>query len=307
MTADTPLSSSVIGLGSMGLGIARSIARSGQSVAGYDVNSGAIAQLLAAGGTGAASVAEAATGRDVVIVVVVNGAQTRDVLFGAGGAAAAMNKGGVIISCATMSPDDARALARDASALGLLYLDAPISGGATKAASGELTVLASGEPAAFARARPILDVIAAKVYELGDAAGIGASFKMVNQLLAGVHIAAACEAMTFAAKLGLDLARVYEVITASAGNSWMFENRVPHILDGDYAPRSAISIFTKDLGIVSDMGRAQKFPLPIAANALQMFLMTAAAGMDRDDDASVARMIASVTGLALPTMKAAAE
>ncbi len=176
-----------------------------------------------------------------------------------------------------------------------------------KAASGELTVLASGEPVAFAKARPALDAMAGKVYELGDAAGIGAAFKMVNQLLAGVHIAAACEAMTFAGRLGLDLAKVYEVITASAGNSWMFENRVPHILEGDYAPRSAISIFTKDLGIVQDMGRANKFPLPIAANALQLFLMTAAAGMDRDDDASVARMIAEVTGVALPEVKTRAS
>ena len=107
-----------------------------------------------------------------------------------------------------------------------------------------------------------------------------------------MHIAAACEAVTFAKKLGLDLPTVYKVITASAGNSWMFENRVPHILDGDYAPRSAVEIFTKDLGIVSDMGRREKFPLQIAATALQMFLMTAAAGMERDDDASVARMIA---------------
>lgn len=302
---DAPVSTAVIGLGSMGLGMARSIATRGLPVTGFDVNAAAIAQLVAGGGTSAASISEAASGRDIVITVVVNAAQTRDVLFGAGGAAAAMAKGGLIISCATMSPDDARALAKDAADLGLLYLDAPISGGAVRAAAGELTVLASGEPAAFAKARPILDVIAAKVYELGDTAGIGASFKMVNQLLAGVHIAAACEAVTFAAKLGLDLPRVYEVITASAGNSWMFENRVPHILDGDYAPKSAISIFTKDLGIVSDMGRAQKFPLPIAANALQLFLMTAAAGMDRDDDASVARMIAEITGLELPTAKPA--
>jgi 3-hydroxyisobutyrate dehydrogenase len=288
----------------MGLGMARSIAKAGFPVAGFDVNASAIEQLVAAGGTRADNVAAAARERDVLIVVVVNAAQTRDVLFGAGGAAAALRKGGVILSCATMSPDDARALAQDAEALGLLYLDAPISGGAVRAAAGELTVLASGTAAAFAKAKPVLDVIAAKVYELGDAAGIGASFKMVNQLLAGVHIAAACEAMTFASKLGLDLDRVYEVITASAGNSWMFENRVPHILEGDYSPRSAVSIFTKDLGIVSDMGRAQKFPLPIAANALQLFLMTAAAGMDRDDDASVARMIAAITGLSLPTAKA---
>ena len=237
----------------------------------------------------------------MLLVVVVNAAQTDTVLFGEKGAAAAMKRGSVIISSATMAPDDARKLAAKAEALGLLYLDAPISGGAAKAAIGQLTVMASGTPETFKRARPVLDAIAATVYELGDAAGIGASFKMVNQLLAGVHIAAACEAVTFAKKLGLDLPTVYKVITASAGNSWMFENRVPHILDGDYAPRSAVEIFTKDLGIVSDMGRREKFPLQIAATALQMFLMTAAAGMERDDDASVARMIAEMTGLELPS------
>jgi 3-hydroxyisobutyrate dehydrogenase len=240
---------------------------------------------------------------DIALIVVVNAAQTEAILFGA--AARAMKPGGVIIASPTMAPDDARRLAEKAEALGLLYLDAPISGGAAKAASGELTVMASGRPEAFDRARPALDAIAAKVYELGDAAGIGASFKMVNQLLAGVHIAAACEAVTFASKLGLDLAKVYEVITAAAGNSWMFENRVPHILDGDYSPRSAVAIFTKDLGIVGDMGRREKFPLPVAATALQMFLATAAAGMERDDDASVARMIARITGVTLPASKKA--
>jgi len=231
---------------------------------------------------------------------VVNAAQTDAVLFGGDGAAAAMKRDGVIVACVTMAPDDARRLAAKAAAQGLHYLDAPISGGPLKAAAGQLTVMASGSPEAFARARPALDAIAATVHELGDAAGIGAAFKMVNQLLAGVHIAAACEAVTFAAKLGLDLPTVYKVITASAGNSWMFENRVPHILEGDYRPRSAVAIFTKDLGIVSDMGRREKFPLPIAATALQMFLMTAAAKMERDDDASVARMIAGLTGLELP-------
>jgi 3-hydroxyisobutyrate dehydrogenase len=123
---------------------------------------------------------------------------------------------------------------------------------------------------------------------------------MINQLLAGVHIAAACEAMAFAAKQGLDLRRVYEVITKSAGNSWMFENRVPHILDADYAPKSAVDIFVKDLGIVQDMARAEKYPVPVAAAALQMFLMASGAGMGRDDDASVARLYAQVSGAKLP-------
>jgi 3-hydroxyisobutyrate dehydrogenase len=284
----------------MGLGMAQSMVKRGIKVSGFDINSAAIAKLADAGGSGSASVADVAKNADVLLVVVVNAAQTDTVLFGEEGAAAAMKKGSVIISSATMAPDDARRLAAKAEALGLLYLDAPISGGAAKAALGQLTVMASGTPETFKRSRPVLDAIAATVHELGDAAGIGASFKMVNQLLAGVHIAAACEAVTFAKKLGLDLPTVYKVITASAGNSWMFENRVPHILDGDYAPRSAVEIFTKDLGIVSDMGRREKFPLQIAATALQMFLMTAAAGMERDDDASVARMIAEMTGLELP-------
>jgi putative dehydrogenase len=300
VTTQNTLAAGVIGLGSMGLGMAQSMVKRGIRVAGFDINSAAVAKLAAAGGSSASSVAEVAKNADVLLVVVVNAAQTDTVLFGEKGAAAAMKPGSVIISSATMAPDDARRLAAKAEALGLLYLDAPISGGAAKAAIGQLTVMASGSPETFKRARPVLDAIAATVYELGDAAGIGASFKMVNQLLAGVHIAAACEAVTFAKKLGLDLPTVYKVITASAGNSWMFENRVLHILDGDYAPRSAVEIFTKDLGIVSDMGRREKFPLQIAATALQMFLMTAAAGMERDDDASVARMIAEITGLELP-------
>ena len=303
MSSTAPISAAFIGLGSMGLGMALSAARAGISVAGFDINPASVTTLAAAGGRASASASGAAAGRDIVVAVVVNSAQTREVLFGAGAVARAMKPGSVIISCATMAPDDARALAFEAEALGLLYLDAPMSGGAIKASSGDLTFMASGSPAAFARARPVLDAVAGKVYELGDEPGIGASFKMVNQLLAGVHIAAACEAMTFAAKLGLDLRKVYEVITASAGSSWMFENRVPHILDADYAPRSAVSIFTKDLGIVSDMGRREKFPMAIASTALQMFIMTAAAGMDRDDDASVARMIAQVTGVKLPDPK----
>ena len=294
----------VIGLGSMGLGMAKSLLQKGHAVSGADLNANAVQALGAMGGKGFATAAEAARGADILVVVVVNAAQTDAVLFGPDGAASAMKAGGVIISSATMSPDDARRLAASAHALGLHYLDAPISGGAAKAAAGQLTIMASGTDAAFAVARPALDAMAATVHELGNEAGIGAAFKMVNQLLAGVHIAAACEAVTFAAKLGLDLPTVYKVITASAGNSWMFENRVPHILDGDYAPRSAIDIFTKDLGIVSDMGRKEKFPLPVAATALQMFLMTAAAGMGRDDDASVARLIAQITGVSLPPQKA---
>ncbi|MFC3086918.1 L-threonate dehydrogenase [Tabrizicola soli] len=304
MNATTDLRICVLGLGSMGLGMAASLRKRGFAVTGYDPNAEALKRFAEAGGQGAASPAEAARGADVVLSVVVNAAQTETALFGPDGAAPALARGGIVVSSATMSPEAARALAARCAELGLGYLDAPISGGAVRAAAGELTIMASGPAGVFQRLRPVLDAIAAKVYELGDDAGTGAAFKIVNQLLAGVHIAAACEAITFAKAMNLDIAKVYEVITASAGNSWMFENRVPHILDGDYAPRSAVEIFTKDLGIVSDIGRGLKFPTPIAAMALQMFVMTAAAGMGRDDDASVARMIAGLVGLELPGMGA---
>ncbi|MAQ39412.1 MULTISPECIES: L-threonate dehydrogenase [Thioclava] len=297
----------VIGLGSMGFGMAESLLRDGFAVTGVDVNADAMERFSALGGAVAADPATGAQDADLVIAVVVNADQTEQVLFGPGGAVATMSKGGVVMSCATMAPDLARVFAKRCAEVGVEYLDTPISGGAVRAASGELTIMGSGPSATFARIRPALDSVAAKVYELGEEAGTGAAFKVVNQLLAGVHIAAACEAITFAKAMDLDLEKVYEVITASAGNSWMFENRVPHVLEGDYSPRSAVDIFTKDLGIVADIGRDMKFPTPIASTAMQMFVMTAAAGMGRDDDASVARMLADIAGLELPGATPASE
>jgi putative dehydrogenase len=286
----------VIGLGSMGHGMALSLRRNGFDVVGCDVNPEAIERFRAEGGAGASLPAEAGAGADVVISVVVNSAQTEAVLFGEDGCAETMKPGSLFISSATMAPDAARRLAARAAERGLLYLDAPISGGAKRAAEGELTVLASGTSPAMERARPVLGAVAKTVFELGTEPGTAAAFKMVNQLLAGVHIAAACESIAFARAEGLDLERVYDVITQSAGNSWMFQDRVPHILAGDYTPRSAVSIFVKDLGIVLDMARSGSLPAPMAGTALQMFLMTAAAGMAHDDDSSVARLYTEVIG-----------
>lgn len=290
----------IIGLGSMGYGMATSLRRAGFDVAGCDVNPENVERFANDGGRAAATPAEAAKDADIVVSVVVNAAQTEAILFGDNGAAATMPRGAAFISSATMNPDYARAFAKRLEATGRLYLDAPISGGAQRAAEGALTILASGSAEAFAAARPALDAMAATLYELGDVPGQGAAFKMINQLLAGVHIAAASEALTFAARQGLDIRKVYEVITASAGNSWMFENRMPRVLDSDYSPRSAVEIFVKDLGIVQDMARDARFPVPLAAAALQMFLMTAGAGMGRDDDSSVARLYAQVSGTKLP-------
>jgi 3-hydroxyisobutyrate dehydrogenase len=289
----------VIGLGAMGYGIAASLVRKGWPVVGADANPAAAARFAYEFGSATGSAREAASGADVVILVLVNAAQCEAVLFGDAGALATAAPDALIISCVTMDPAQARSISARTEAAGRAFVDAPTSGGPIRAAEGALTLLTSGREDAMKRAEPIFDAIASKVYRLGGEPGAGSAFKMINQLLAGVHIAAACEAIAFAKKLGLDLAKVYEVITASAGNSWMFENRVPHILDGDYAPKSAVNIFTKDLGIVSDMARAASFPTPLAASALQMFLMTAASGMGRDDDASVARLYAKIAGVEL--------
>lgn len=290
----------VIGLGSMGLGMAKTLVTAGWEVAGCDLSIAARQHLAEAGGTVFDTPALAVAECGIVLSVVVNAEQSEAILFGQHGAAAAMKPGSVFVSCATIQPERARDFAARLKKLDIYYLDAPISGGAKKAASGELSIMAAGEKAAFDRAMAMLDVIGAKIFQLGEKAGIGSSVKMINQLLAGTHIAVACEAMALAAKLELDLDVVYEVILASAGNSWVFENRVPHILAGDYSPQSAVEIFVKDLGIVQDIARQQRFPTPIAAAALQMYLATAGAGMGGDDDASVARLYARLSGARLP-------
>jgi 3-hydroxyisobutyrate dehydrogenase len=284
----------VIGLGSMGLGVARALAAAGLEVHGHDVRPEPVAALAAAGGIAAPTPAAAALHADVLVLLVVNAEQTDAALFGPDGAAPALRKGAVVVSSATVAPEYAAALGDRLGAMGLLHLDAPVSGGAAKAAAGQLTVMASGAPAAFDAARPVLDAMAAKVHRLGDRSGVGSKVKMVNQLLAGVHVAAAAEAMALCLKAGADPAVTYEVICGSAGSSWMFQNRVPHILAGDYTPLSAVSIFVKDLGIVLDSGRRLGMPLPLASAAHQMFLLAAAAGHAGEDDSAVVKIFPGV-------------
>ena len=218
-----------IGLGSMGMGAARNLLAKGLEVTGCDPAERA---RSAFDGPSVAQAAALPHGTEAVLVLTVNAAQARAALFGEGGCAARLAPGAVLIVSATMAPADARALAEEAAARQLLYLDAPVSGGATGAANGALTVMASGTPQAFAAARPVLECIATKVWELGNTPGLGATMKVVHQLLAGVHIATAAEAMALGIKAGLDPQQIYGVVTGAAGNSWMFGNRMAHVLAG---------------------------------------------------------------------------
>jgi L-threonate 2-dehydrogenase len=206
----------------------------------------------------------------------------------------------VILCCATVAPEAARALEPKITAAGFLMLDAPVSGGKAGAHAGTMTVMASGSEAAFAKAQPVLDAISSKVWRLGGKAGVGSTVKMVNQLLAGVHIATAAEALALGIRAGADPRTLFEVISSSAGSSWMWQNRVPHILDGDDTPLSAVNIFVKDLGIVLDQARALTFPLPLASAAHQLFLAAAAHGEGAKDDAFVIRVWQALTGIELP-------
>jgi L-threonate 2-dehydrogenase len=211
-----------------------------------------------------------------------------------------MKPGGVVLSCATVSPEFAVSLGQRIAAAGLVSLDAPVSGGAARAASGEMTMMTSGPAAAYAACEDVLAAMSGKVYRLGDTHGLGSKVKIVNQLLAGVHIAAAAEAMALGLREGVDPEALFDVITHSAGNSWMFENRVPHILAGDYTPLSAVDIFVKDLGLVLDTARASKFPLPLSAAAHQMFMMASTAGHGGEDDSAVIKIF---PGIELPKGK----
>ena len=284
----------VIGLGAMGSGMARSLRRHGHAVRVFDVRAEVAQAFAAEGGIACSSLTDLAQQCQVIVSVVVNAAQTEAVLFGEGGCAAAMARGSVWVMCSTVDPNWSMALEARLATLGILYIDAPISGGAAKAASGEMTMMTAGVPAAYAAVGPLLDAMAAKVYRLGDRAGAGSKVKIINQLLAGVHIAAAAEAMALGLREGVDAAALYEVITHSAGNSWMFENRMAHVLAGDYTPLSAVDIFVKDLGLVLDVARATKFPLPLSSTAHQMFMQASSAGFAREDDSAVIKIFPGI-------------
>jgi putative dehydrogenase len=289
----------VIGLGSMGYGMAASLLRGGHEVHGFDVNAKATEWFRESGGS-SGEMAQIAGALDAVVVVVLNAPQTETVLFGEGGVVEGLSSGSVVLACATVPPEFARRMEAQCAEAGVLYIDAPISGGSVKAAAGKLSVLASGAPEAFEAAAPVLEACAETVFRLGDAAGAGSAMKAVNQLLAGVHIAAMAEAMTFGMTQGISPEDFVKVIPLCAGTSWMLENRAPHIVDGDYTPRSAVDIWSKDLGIVLDIARGAKFGAPLTAAALQQFVAASGSGFGREDDAAVAKVYARNAGLTLP-------
>lgn len=297
-----PQKTAVIGLGSMGYGVARSILRAGHETYGYDVVPAQVEKFRSEGGAEGA-LEDVSNGLDVVVIVVLNAAQTEDVLFGENDLAGKLRPGATIVSCATVPPEFARSMAERCGKLDIHYLDAPISGGSVKAAQGQLSIMASGSPNAFANARPVLDAMSEQLFELGDKPGVGSAMKAVNQMLAGIHIAAMAEALVFGITQGIEPKTFVDVISKCAGTSWMLENRAPHIVNGDYTPHSAVDIWPKDLGIVLDIAKSSKFSAPLTAAALQQYVAASGSGLGGEDDSAIAKIYARNAGIILPGEK----
>lgn len=284
-----------IGLGAMGAHMARNLLANGFAVRGFDVRADALDTLEADGGQRAASAAEAASGADILVLMVVNAAQAEAVLF-ADGAAERMAEGGIVILMATCPPGAVAALARRVEAAGRRFLDAPVSGGTAGAQQGSLSIMVAGDEEVFETARPVLAAIGERLFHVGQHPGQGATVKTINQLLCGVHIAVVAEALSLAAKLGVAPEVVLEIMGGSSASSWMLQNRGPRMLEAEPEVTSAVDIFVKDLGIVMDAGREAKAALPLAAVAHQLFLATSGRGDGAADDSQVIRTYALMNG-----------
>jgi putative dehydrogenase len=287
----------VIGVGAMGMGVARALLAKGFAVTVRDIVAERQAEACSVGARAAPNAAELARAVDVAITLVVDAAQTRDVLLGAQGIAQARSSAAVMM-CSTISPDDTEEIAR--ALPGVDFLDSPISGGPARAHSGTLSMMASGSSAAFERCAPVIEAMAAKCFRVGERPGDGSRMKVVNNMLAAANLAAGCEAMAMASRLGLDLRLVAEVVNASSGGSWIFADRMARALEGDYAPRAAARVLLKDVGLF--VGEARKLGLtaPMAECAREIFHDTVERGLAEEDDAAVLKRYAAAWKARVP-------
>ncbi|MET3353336.1 UNVERIFIED_ORG: 3-hydroxyisobutyrate dehydrogenase [Xanthobacter viscosus] len=284
-----------IGLGSMGLPMARNLVTGGFEVTGFDLRAEARNALVEAGGKAADTAAAACAGADMAVLMVVNIAQARDVLF-AGGVLDALAPGGAILLMSTCPPAAVAEVSAEVEARGFAFVDAPVSGGVVGATAGSLTIMVGAGEDALARARPALDAMGAKVVHVGKDAGQGATAKVVNQLLCGAHLAVAAEALSLAERLGVDTTAMLDILGGSAAASWMLRDRGPRMLEADPTVTSAVDIFVKDLGLVLEAGREAKAALPMAALAHQLFLSVSGRGLGTADDSQVIRAYRSLQG-----------
>ncbi len=281
-----------VGLGAMGRPMAARAAGAGLAVVAHDVDDARRAAAARDGVETAGSAPAVAAAADILAIMVATPEQAQDVLFGTGGAADALRPGTVVLVMATVGPDPVEAWAARLADRSVELVDAPVSGGTARAGSGELLVLASGDASALRRVRPLLDALATTVSVVGDAVGAGQKVKLVNQLLAGVHIAAAGEALAFAGAMGLDERACWEAVRHGAAASFMLDDRGARMLDARFDDvRSALDIFVKDMGLVAEAADRAGASVPLAGRAHELYLRGQRAGLGRLDDASVIEVL----------------
>jgi len=290
---DTTPQVAVIGLGAMGLPMAAHLAAT-FTVTGFDPFAPRRELAGQSGITAVATPAAACPDADVALLAVRDHAQAEAALFGPDGVLETLRPGSPVLLTSTVGPDAARELADKLEAAGYPLVDAPISGGPVRAGQGDLLIVVGATPDALALAQPVLDALSSTLTIVGPRPGDGQALKAINQLLAGVHIAAAAEAIALARGLGLDPAVVIEALSQGAAGSFMFADRGPRMLQaytGGAEVKSRVDIFVKDMGIVTTVGRTSHVPLPLAAAAQQLYLIAEAAGLGAQDDSSVVTIL----------------
>ncbi|HEY6673646.1 MAG TPA: NAD(P)-dependent oxidoreductase [Rubrobacteraceae bacterium] len=281
-----------VGLGAMGSPMAARLAEAGFELKVFDVVAERARPLVEIGAASAASPREAAEGSKALVLMVANAAQANGVLFGEGGVAGALPEGAAVVVMSTIGPEAVRELDQELAGLGLRTLDAPVSGGVARAERGDLLIMAGGPQDLFEELRPALEAMGSSVVHCGVRVGDGQAVKLVNQLLCGVHIAAAGEALAYAEALDLDPRFVFETIRHGAANSFMLEDRGERMLNEEFVPpKSALDIFVKDMGLVLDAARDTVYPAPLASTAAQLYLAGRRAGLGRRDDSSVIEVL----------------
>jgi 3-hydroxyisobutyrate dehydrogenase/putative dehydrogenase len=276
----------------MGTPMAGCLARAGHSVMAYDIVPGRAAALAADGVRAADSVTGAVRDAGIVVIMVATPDQVDEVLFGPGGAAGALAAGTVAMIMATVGPEVVAEVAARLSGGGVAVVDAPVSGGVRRAGAGDLLIMVSGADDAVGRSRPVLDALARSAPVVGPVPGDGQRMKLVNQLLCGVHIAAAAEALAFAESLGLDPGECWRVLRDGAAASFMLEDRGARMIAGEFRePHSALDIFVKDMDLVSAAAQRAGASAPLAAAARRLYDEGHERGLGRRDDSALIEVL----------------
>lgn len=280
-----------IGLGAMGAPMALVTAAAGHTVTAFDMNPAAL-EAVAPSVASAPTAQEAATEADVVVIMVATGAQLNSVLFGEQGIASVLTSATRILVMSTVGPAAVESAAAQLASVTTHLVDAPVSGGVARASTGDLLVMVGGAAEDIDFVAPLLEAMASNWPVVGSRVGDGQRFKVVNQLLCGVHIAAAGEALALADSMGLDVEQCHQVLNTGAAHSFMFNDRGTRMVTEDFDNvRSALDIFVKDMGLVTDAARQVAQPVPLASAAEQLYVRGRREGLGRKDDSIVYQLL----------------